>query len=148
MATSSAPTVEEYLATLPDERRTVVAAVRDAVLRSLPEGYQETVQSGMISYVVPLERYPATYNKQPLAYVSLAAQKSHYALYLICAYQNPQQAEWLREQFAQAGKKFDMGKSCLRFRTLADLPLDAIGELVASTPPDAFIASYEAARER
>jgi hypothetical protein len=148
MATNTATTVDAYLESLPDDRRQVVAAVRDTVLRNLPEGYQETMQSGMINYVVPLERYPNTYNKQPLPYLSIAAQKSHYALYLICAYQNPQQAEWLRGQFAQAGKKFDMGKSCLRFRKLEDLPLDAIGELVASTPPAEFIAGYEAARQR
>jgi hypothetical protein len=148
MATSTAPMVEEYLATLPDERRAVVATVRDAVLRNMPAGYKETVQSGMICYVVPLERYPNTYNKQPLPYLSLAAQKNHYALYLNCVYMDPQQADWLRNQFAQAGKKFDMGKSCLRFRKLEDLPLGAIEQLVASTPPDAFIATYEAARQR
>lgn len=148
MATSTATTVDAYLESLPDERRAVVAAVRDVVLHNLPEGYRETMQGSMISYIVPLERYPNTYNKQPLGYVSLAAQKNHYALYLVCAYQDPQQAAWLQEQFTQAGKKLDMGKSCLRFRKLSDLPLDAIGQLVASTPPDAFIASYEASRQR
>jgi len=79
--------------------------------------------------------------------MALAAQKNYYALYLMCVYQSPSREAWLKEQFAQAGKKLDMGKSCLRFRALDDLPLDAIGQLVASVTPEAFIADYEAARQ-
>ena len=148
MATSTAATVEAYLAGLPEERRAVVAAVRDVVRRHLPEGYQETMNWGMISYEIPLERYPTTYNGQPLAYAALAAQKHHYALYLLGAYADPAQAARLAAAFAAAGKKLDLGKSCLRFRRLDDLPLDAIGEAIASTPPEALIARYEAARRR
>jgi len=148
MSRSQASTVDEYLQELPEDRRAVVSAVREVVLRHLPEGYRETMSWGMISYEIPLERYPTTYNGQPLGYAALAAQKSHYALYLTCAYADPAQADWLAEEFRRAGKKLDMGKSCLRFRRLEDLPLEVIGRAVASTPPDAFIAQYEAARAR
>ena len=146
MATSKAATVDEYLAELPEDRRAVVSAVRDVVLRNLPEGYQESMAFGMIGYGIPLERYPDTYNGQPLSYAALAAQKNYYALYLLGAYQDSEQERQLREAFQAAGKKLDMGKSCVRFKKLDDLPLDAIGRFIASTPPEAFIAHYEAAR--
>ena len=102
----------------------------------------------MISYEIPLEVYPDTYNGRPLSYVALAAQKRHYAVYLMGVYQNPEQEAQLREAFEQAGKKLDMGKSCLRFRKLEDVPLDVLGEVVASTPPEQFIARYEQARRK
>ena len=146
MPISKAATVEQYLAELPEERREVVSTVREMVLRNLPEGYRETMSFGMIGYGIPLERYPDTYNKQPLAYVGLAAQKNYYALYLMGPYVESRQEKELREAFAAAGKKLDMGKSCIRFKKLHDLPLDALGRIIASTPPDAYIAAYEAAR--
>jgi hypothetical protein len=148
MARSNATTVQEYLDELPEERRSVIATVRDIILRNLPEGYKECLSFGMIGYVVPLERYPDTYNGQPLAYVGLAAQKSHYAVYLTCTYQDPEKEAWFRDAFQKAGKKLDMGKSCVRFKKLQDLPLDVIGQAVAGTTPEDFIASYEAARQR
>ena len=126
----------------------MVSAVRDVVLRHLPEGYRESMSFGMIGYGIPLERYPTTYNKQPLAYAGLAAQKNYYALYLLGVYQGSEQERRLREAFAAAGKKLDMGKSCIRFKKLDDLPLDAIGQAIASTPPEAHIAQYEASRAR
>lgn len=147
MATSKAATIEEYLAELPEDRRAVVSAVRDVVLRNLPAGYQESMSFGMIGYGIPLERYPKTYNGKPLAYAALAAQKNHYALYLMSAYTGDQE-QALRDAFAAAGKKLDMGKSCVLFKKLDDLPLDDIGRIIASTPPDAFIAQYEAARQK
>jgi uncharacterized protein YdhG (YjbR/CyaY superfamily) len=146
MATSKAATVDEYLAELPPERREIVSKVRDLVRRNLPKGYEETMNWGMISYEIPLARYPNTYNRQPLSYVGLAAQKNYYALYLTSAYQNSEQGKQLAEAFKKAGKKLDMGKSCLRFKTLDDLPLEAVGRIVASTPPEKWIAQYEAAR--
>ena len=113
MASSKATTVADYLAELPAERRAVVSAVRDVVVRNLPAGYRETMNWGMISYEVPLETHPDTYNGQPLAYAGLAAQKNHYALYLSPVYSDPAREQWLRDAFAQAGKKLDLGKSCL-----------------------------------
>ena len=145
MATSKAATVAQYLDELPPDRRAVVTAVRDLVRRHLPAGYEEGMTFGMIGWTVPLARYPNTYNKQPLQYLALAAQKNYYALYVPGAYQ-AEDGERLREAFARAGKKLDMGKSCLRFRSLDDLPLDAIGEIGAATPPADFVARYEAAR--
>ena len=148
MVRSAAATVDAYLAELPEERRQVVTAIREVIRRNLPPGYVETMNWGMISYEIPLDRYPATYNNQPLGYAALAAQKNNYALYLTGAAGDERQAEQLRAAFAKAGKKLDMGKSCVRFRKTDDLPLDAIGEIVAATPPDAFIAQYEKARQR
>ncbi len=143
MARSNAATVQEYLDELPEERRAVVSAVRDVVLRNLPRGYREVMNYGMISYEIPLERYPDTYNGQPLSYASLAAQKNHYALYLMCVYGSPELEAWLREEFNKAGMKLDMGKSCLHFRKLEDLPLEAIGRVVARVAPEKYIARYE-----
>ncbi len=139
-------TPDALLAELPAERRAVVAAVRDLVRAALPAGYEEQVAGKMLAYVVPLARYPNTYNKQPLTYAALAAQKNHYALYLTAAYADPAQAEALRAGFARAGKRLDMGKSCVRFRRVEELALDAVGAAIASTPPEAFIAQYEASR--
>ena len=148
MASSKAATVDEYLEELPPERRAIVASVRDLVRRNLPEGYRETMSWGMISYELPLERYPNTYNKQPLGYAALAAQKNNYTLYLNCVYQNDKQRMWLEREFQMAGKKLDMGKSCLHFKRLEDLPLDVIAQAIASTPPDQYIEQYEASRKK
>jgi hypothetical protein len=145
---SNAGTVREYLDALPDDRRAVVSAVRDVVVRNLPDGYVESVGFGMLCYGIPLERYPSTYNKQPLGYVALAAQKNYYSLYLTCAYMDAARTRSLADEFEKAGKKLDMGKSCVRFKKLDDLPLDVIGRAVASTPPDDFIAQYEASRRK
>jgi hypothetical protein len=147
VARSSAATVEQYLDELPADRRAVIAAVRDVIVKNLPAGYEEGMNWGAITYEVPLSRYPKTYNGQPLPYASLAAQKNYYALYLMGVYgEDGAPARLLKEGFAKAGKKLDMGKSCVRFKKLEDLPLDVIGRVVASTPPDAFIAQYERAR--
>lgn len=143
---STAATAAEYLAELPAERRAVVSALRDAVLRALPAGYEECTAWGMLAYVVPLSRYPTTYNGQPLSYVAIAAQKGHYALYLMTPYQDEAALARLRDGFARAGKKLDMGKSCLRFKRLEDVPLDVVAESIASMTPEAFIAQYEAVR--
>jgi uncharacterized protein DUF1801 len=148
MASSKAATVDAYLAELPPEQRAVVSAVRDVVRRNLPKGYQERMNWGMISYELPLERYPNTYNGQPLSYAALAAQKSYYALYLPVVYQDTEQQAWLKGEFKKAGKKLDMGKSCLRFKRVEDLPLDTIATVIASTPPEKFIEQYETARRR
>ncbi len=146
MARSEATTVDEYLNELPEDRRAVMAAVRDLIVKNLPEGYNESISFGMICYGIPLERYPATHNSQPLGYMALAAQKNYFALYLIGVYQDPEQEAWLRSEFRNAGKKLDMGKSCLRFRTLDDLPLESMGKLIAGTSPEQLIALYQANR--
>ena len=148
MAKTAAATVEEYLLELPAERRAVIEQVRQVILDNLPPGYQETMNWGMISYGIPLERYPKTYNKQPLGYAALAAQKNYYTLYLMGAYSGSMQEGWLKEQFDRAGKKLDMGKSCLHFRKLDDLPMDVIAEAIAMVSVEDFIAQYEKSRQR
>jgi hypothetical protein len=146
--TADATTPDDYLAALPDDRRAALATVRRVVLDHLPDGFEEVVQYGMISYVVPLDRYPDTYNGQPLAVASLANQKRHMALYLMGVYGDDGAAAWLRERWASTGKKLDLGKSCLRFRRLDDLALDVVGEAIARTSLDDFVAAYERSRSR
>ena len=148
MAKSKVTTVEQYLASLPEERRAVVATVRDFVRKNLPKGYREGINWGMIAFEVPLERYPDTYNKQPLCYAALAAQKNSYSLHLTCAYADSPRGERLRAAYAKAGKKLNMGKACIRFKKVEDLVLDVIGELIAEVPVDDFIAYYEASRKK
>lgn len=148
MARSSASTVSALLADLPPDRRAVVAAVREVILNHLPAGYVEGVNWGMIAYEIPLARYPTTYNGQPLCYAALAAQKRHYSLYLNCVYGHADRQAMLAEAYEAAGKRLDMGKGCVRFTKLADLPLDVVGRLIAMETPEQFIAGYEAARAK
>jgi hypothetical protein len=143
---SDAATVEDYLASLPDDRRPAIGAVRDVVNAHLPDGYVEQMDWGMISWVVPLADYPTTYNKRPLCYAGLASQKNHMALYLMGLYTDGPEERWFREQHAERGLRLDMGKSCVRFRRIEDLPLDVVGEAIAKIEPGEFIARYEASR--
>lgn len=146
MARSIARTVSEYLKELPSDRRKILAAVRAVIRKRLPAGYVETMNWGMICYEVPLSRYPTTYNGQPLAFAALASQKNYCSLYLSCVYQDSAQLDQLKAAFVRSGKRLDMGKSCIRFRTAGDLPLDAIGRIIAGTSVAAFIQTYEVAR--
>ena len=136
-------TPEEYLARLPDDRRRAVAAVRDTINENLAEGLEETMQYGMISWVVPLERYPDTYNGEALAIASLASQKRHMALYLNCEYASPTD---FRDRWHATGRKLDMGKSCVRFRKLDDVALDVVGDTIAAVTVEDFIDVYESSR--
>ena len=144
--TSTAETVEDYLEELPADRRDVVQRVRVLVNEHLPEGYVECMQYGMISWVVPLERYPTTYNRQPLAVLSLAAQKSAYSLYLMGLYADEDTAERFRRRWVATGRRLDMGKSCLRFRRFEDLDTELIGEAVEGLGVDEFVEAAERAR--
>ena len=146
MVSSTAATVQQYLAELTADRRAEISQVRDAINAALPDGYREGIGYGMIGWVVPLDRYPDTYNKQPLAYAGLAAQKNYNSLYLNCVYASKERTQRLRAAFAAAGKKLDMGKSCIRFKRADELALDAIREEIASATPDQFIRIYEGAR--
>lgn len=148
MARSAAATVAEYLDELPAERRAVVAAVRDLVNAALPPGYEERMNWGMISWELPLARFDRTYNGQPLGVAALASQKAHVALYLTGAYADPAVAAALAEAWQAAGRRLDMGKSCLRFRRLDELVPDALRAALAATPPERLIALHEAAHAR
>ena len=144
---SDAETVEQYLAGMPIERRETVEGVRRAILTKLPDGFVEGMQYGMIGYYVPLERYPDTYNGQPLGIASLANQKRYVSLHLMGIYANDFDARWFKEAWQATGKRLDMGKSCVRFKRLDDVPLDVVGAAIARTTVDDFIAAYESARD-
>jgi hypothetical protein len=146
MARSEAKSVAAYMKELPAERRAVVSKVRAMVLKNLPKGYEEMFDWGCPSYGIPLSRYPDTYNKKPLYYVAIGAQKNYYAIYLMSVYQDPRQLAKLKAAFEKAGKKLNMGKSCVRFKKLEDIPLDAIGKIIASTTPATYIKEYEKIR--
>jgi uncharacterized protein YdhG (YjbR/CyaY superfamily) len=148
MVMSKATSVAEYLAELPADRRKAISAVRAVVRRNLPKGYKESIGYGMICYSVPLSTCPDTYNGQPLCYAALASQKNYCALYLMNVYGDTQTAKAFRDGFKQAGKKLDMGKSCVRFKTAGDLPLDVVGKTIAATPVKAFVEMHEKARKK
>ena len=137
---SEANTVDEYLAELPPDRREAIEAVRQVILENLPAGYVETMNWGMIAYEVPLAIYPDTYNSQPLAYAALASWKNHMAVYLTGIYMDEEAFADFEAAYRATGKRFDVGKSCVRFRKLDDLPLPLIGETIASLPLDQFVS--------
>ena len=143
---SKAQTVQEYLSDLPDDRLEAIESVRDAILDNLPEGFEEAINWGMITYQVPLSRYPDTYNKQPLMLAALASQKNHMAVYLTGVYSNEESRARFTEAYKDTGKRMDMGKSCVRFRKLDDLPVELIGEAIAEFSVDEFIDLTERAR--
>ena len=144
---SDARTVEDYIAELPPERQEIVETVRDVINDKLPDGYEESMSSGMIGWQVPLARYPDTYNKQPLAYVCLASQKNYVSLYLMTVYSD-KEADFRERWSPPSGKRLDMGKSCVRFTKLEDIDLELIGETIGATPVDEYIARYEGSRTR
>lgn len=146
MAEPAASSIDAYLDALPADRAAAVRRVREVVLEHLPEGYEEQLTFGMIGWVVPLDRYPDTYNGQPLQYAAVASQKRHMSLYLNCVYADEHRAVAFRDRWAGSGKRLDMGKSCVRFKRVEDLPLEVVGHEIASTGVDEFIAIYERAR--
>lgn len=148
MTSTRATTVAAYLGALPEDRRAELAAVRRVIRKHLPRGYRETMCAGMITYEVPLSVYPDTYNGQALWYAALGSQKNHLTLYLMAAYGNPVLARRLKEGFRAAGKKLEIGKACIRFRHADDLALEVIGEIVASTPLERYVAFARSVRRR
>jgi len=145
---SKAKTVIAYLKELPPERRAAISAVRNVILDNLPSGYEETMGYGMIGYVVPHRLYPKGYHRdpaKPLPFANLASQKNYMSFYLMSLY-GPLE-EWFRADYAKTGKKLDMGKCCVRFKSLDDLPLDLIGRLIAMVPVDEYIVYYDAVLE-
>jgi uncharacterized protein YdhG (YjbR/CyaY superfamily) len=143
---SNASTVEEYLGELPEERRAALEAVRQVILKNLPKGYEEAMNWGMITYQVPLETYADTYNKKPLMYAALAAQKNHMAVYLTAIYMNEEASRDFEAAYRATGKRYDVGKSCVRFKELEDLPLELLGESIASLPVSEFVERAKEAR--
>lgn len=145
---SKASTVEQYLAELPEDRRESLQAIRQTILKNLPKGYEEGMQYGMIGYFVPHSIYPAGYHcdpNQPLPFACLASQKNYISIYLGCVYMIPGLETWFREAWAKTGKKLDMGKSCVRVKSLDDCPVKVIGQAIRRVPLKKFIACYESA---
>jgi hypothetical protein len=147
---SKATTVFEYLNELPKDRKIQIEKVRKVILANLPKGCKEGMQYGMIGYFIPLKLYPKGYlnnNKTPLPYAALASQKNYMSVYLMNIYGYGKIAqEWFEKEYKQSGKKLDMGRSCVRFKTLEDLPLDLIGKAIAKTSIEEFIQIYEKSR--
>ncbi len=150
---SKAATVEEYLKELPPERRAAIETVRNVMRKNMDKSYQERMAYGMIGYSVPHSIYPAGYHCDPkmaLPFAGLASQKNHMALYMMCHYSNPDEANWFRKAWdkevkAGRAKKLDMGKSCIRFKNVEDLALDVIGDAIRRMPVKSFIEFYERA---
>jgi hypothetical protein len=140
------PTIATFLASLPVARRSEVERVRHAILAHLPDGYEEVVSKNMLVYQVPLQQYADTYNGHPLWYVALASEKSYLSLHLMPVYRNEALAGRLQKGFERAGKKLDIGKACLHFKTADDLALDVIGEIVAAIPMTTWIEVARSAR--
>lgn len=136
---SEAISVKQYLAELPEDRREAISAVRDVILANLPEGYDEVMNWGMITYEIPLTTYPETYNGKPLMYAALASQKNHMAVYLTAIYMSEDSRKAFEDRYRATGKRMDVGKSCVRFRKLENLPLPLIGEVISSTSASEFV---------
>ncbi len=143
---SKATSVTQYLASLPEDRRAAISAVRRVILDNLDKDYAEGMQYGMIGYFVPHSVFPAGYHcdpKQPLSFAGLASQKGHMSLYLMCVYGNEEQRAWFERAWKKSGKKLDMGKACLRFKKVEDLAMDVIGEAIRRIPAKKYVAAYE-----
>jgi hypothetical protein len=143
---SKATTPEEYIASLPEDRRQIISQIRKVLLKNLPRGFQETMGYGMLGYVVPHTLYPGGYHcdpKQALPFISLASQKNHIALYHMGLY-GGEHLDWFQKAWKKVtDKKLDMGKSCIRFKKAEDVPLELIGELATKMTPRQWIDVYE-----
>ena len=144
---SKAQTVSDYLKSLPQERRRTLEAVRSVIKKNIDSAFEEGMQYGMISYYVPHSIYPAGYHakpEQPLPFAALAAQKNSYSLYLMHIYGSEKEKTWFLGAWEKSGKKLDMGKSCVRFKQLEDLPLDVIGKSFKRVTAKQYVAGVKA----
>ena len=138
--------VEQYLNAVGGDRGEAFRTVFGVVQAAMPTGYELSDYRGAPNWVVPLSTYPITYNKQPLAYTAMMAHKSYLSLYLNCLYADSDEERAFRDAWAKTGLRLDLGKSCLRFRSLDDLDLGIIHDTVASVPVERFIEFYELSR--
>jgi hypothetical protein len=141
-------TPEEFLQQQPADRQQALREVRKVILKNLPKGYEESMNWGGIVYQVPLKTLPDTYNGQPLCLAALCSTKSYMTLHLMTVYGDKPTEKWFRERFKASGKKLDMGKACVHFKKLEDLPLDVIGETIARVPVDAYVRRYKEITKR
>lgn len=140
-------TPDAYVEQLPLERQVVITKLRAVIKENLPEGFEETTGSGMISYVVPYSIYPSGYHckpKQPLPFLGLASQKHFVAVYHMGIYADEALLKWFVDAYAQScDTKLDMGKSCIRFNKMDQIPYGLIGELCTKMTPDQWIMRYK-----
>lgn len=146
---SKAVTVEDYLKSLPDDRRAAIEAVRKVFLDNIDENVEERMSYGMIGYAIPHRVFPAGYHcdpKMPLPYAGLASQKGHMSLYLMTVYDCEGEntlSSWFRAAWAKTGKKLDMGKCCVRFKKLEDVAIEVVAEAIRRMPSATHIKHYE-----
>jgi uncharacterized protein YdhG (YjbR/CyaY superfamily) len=138
---------EHYISQLPEERKAVILEIRKNILENLPEGFEEQISYGMLGYVVPHSLYPAGYHvdpKLPLPFINLASQKNFVALYHSGLYADPNLLDWFIAEYPKHSKrKLDMGKSCIRFKNMDDIPYTLIAELATKMTVDQWVALYE-----
>jgi uncharacterized protein YdhG (YjbR/CyaY superfamily) len=146
---SKATTPEQYLSQLPEDRKEAMLKLRNAIKENLPQGFEEVISYGMLGYVVPHSIYPSGYHcdpKLPLPFINLASQKNFIALYHMGIYANKNLESWFVSEYPKHVKtKLDMGKSCIRFKKMDDIPFDFIGELAAKVSVEDWILNYEKA---
>lgn len=147
--TSSATSPEQYINEAPEDRREALQKLRITILENLPKGFQEGMGYGMIGYSVPHEIYPAGYHcdpKTPLPFMSFASQKNSINFYHMGIYADKQLYDWFVAEFPKhSKKKLDMGKSCMRFKKVEDIPFELLGELSKKMTPEQWISLYESA---
>lgn len=144
---SKAETADSYIEELPEERKDAIKKMRKVILKNLPKGFKETMGYGMMSYVVPHTIYPAGYHcdpKVPLPFLAVASQKNFVALYHMGIYANKELLDWFTTAYPDHCKtKLDMGKGCVRFKKMNDIPYDLIAELVSKMSVQQWIDIYE-----
>ena len=144
---STATSIEAYLEEIPNERKEAFTKLRQTILANIPKGIVEQMSYGMIGYVVPHSIYPDGYHcepKLPLPFINIASQKNFIALYHMGIYANPELLNWFVSEFPKHSKqKLDMGKSCIRFKKLDQIPFDLIAELVGKMAVKDWIECYE-----
>jgi hypothetical protein len=149
---SDATTVEQYMESLPEDRKLAMGKLRNIIKKNLPKGFKEVMAYGMIGYVVPHTIYPAGYHcdvKMPLPFMNLASQKNFIAVYSMAIYSNPAISKWFTSEYAKrVNSKLVMGKSCLRFTKTENIPFDLIGELCTKVTVAEWIATYEKVLKR
>lgn len=143
---SKAKTVAAYLKEIPEDRREAVQAVRKVILANLDKGFEEGMSYGGICYCVPHSIYPAGYHcdpKQALPYAGIGSQKNHIGIYLFCLYNDVGDLATFQREWRATGKKLDMGKACIRFRKIEDVPLEVVGRAIKRATLKGFLAHYE-----
>ena len=144
---SKAATVDDYIAELPEDRGKAISQLRKVIKKNMPKGFKESMGYGMMGWAVPHSKYPAGYHckpTDPLPFMGLASQKNFIAVYHMGIYADPKLLKWFTDAHAKASpKRLDMGKSCIRYKKMEDIPFDLIGELASKMTPDNWIAMYE-----